>query len=899
MSETSQLGNSSKLQDNSASLAPLAPAAEEQLPRRFGRLTLLRRLARGGMGEVYLASTGGIEGAERPCVVKIIRREHASDRSFRARFLDETRIQAQLQHPGVAQILEAATTEDDCPFAVVEYVEGRHLGEVLTRSAQLGLRISWEDAAALAIAFGDALAHVHERTDAAGRPLEIAHRDLSPQNVMVGYAGDLKLIDFGTARGENRRCRTVSGIVFAKPGYVAPEVANQTPGGAAADLYAFGVMIWELLAGRRFLQGDPVEHQGRVARGELSPAALALELGAPAELDAIIARLTATDVADRHPSARAAVAELVTLLKQASSLANGDRSVRGRIAHLMQRLYPAEPARSRADFARRAAQARQLSPKEHGVPAPSPEPPLAEQESAEGLLPGTRYRLVKRLGAGAMGEVYEACHVDLGRAVAVKVLPREAAGSAERRHRFRTEARAIARLDHPSLVKLHDFGVTADGRFYYAMELLEGESLDRRLRRGPLPWREGVRIAAAACHALEAAHGAGVIHRDITPSNLFLTKTGQVKLLDFGVARNVREPRSEGEIGAAIYGTPEYLAPEQAAGAEADERADLYSLGAVLYEMVTGMPPHWLGPGAGTDVAQLLTAKISATPLAPRVCAPERELPRWVDELIVKTLSREPARRFPSALALRLALESPASDQTKRRARFGAAAGVACALGAFALVFGALRTERGPSEAPWHAERVEAASSSEHTSGNDAPSGDSPADIGKAEASAAKQAAPADEPTTELAAVAPSDADEGNVETSGERAATTTDSAVQDDIAKRVADSLALVSQGQRIKGYNRLKELASQHPERADVQRGWSLASVAVKAWGDALRAAHNWALLEPSPTARLHLAKMEKATVRGDAVKTLELLLEADPTHGEARRLLDEYRRDRLARR
>ncbi len=892
MSEPSRNENASKLQEN---VAPQAQPCEDVLPRRFGRLTLLRRLARGGMGEVYLASTGGIEGAERPCVVKIIRREHASDRSFRARFLDETRIQAQLQHPGVAQILEAATTEDDCPYAVVEYVEGRHLGEVLTRSAQLGLRISWEDSVAVAIAFGDALAHVHERTDASGRPLEIAHRDLSPQNVMVGYAGDLKLIDFGTARGENRRCRTVSGIVFAKPGYVAPEVANQTPGGAAADLYAFGVMFWELLAGRRFLQGDPVEHQGRVARGELSPAPLAAELGAPAELDAVIARLTATNVADRYPTARAAVAELVTLLKSASSLANGDRSVRGRIAHLMQRLYPAEPARSRADFARRAAQARQLAPKEHGVPAPSPEPPQAEDES--GLLPGTRYRLVRRLGAGAMGEVYEATHVDLGRAVAVKVLPREAAGSAERRHRFRTEARAIARLDHPSLVKLHDFGVTADGRFYYAMELLEGESLDRRLRRGPLPWREGVRIASAACQALEAAHGAGVIHRDITPSNLFLTTSGVVKLLDFGVARNVRDPRGEGEVGS-VFGTPEYLAPEQAAGAEADERADIYSLGAVLYEMVTGMPPHWLGPGAGADVAQLLTAKISTTPLAPRVCAPDRELPRWLDELIVKTLSREPSRRFASAALLRAALESPAADRSRWRGRVGVGLGVACAAAAAAFAWTTFHGEGGAAPSPWHAEPLELSALGATPPGDDdastVPSSqEDPTTLAPVELVSSEAVEP------ENAAVAADGAHDSRPMDSARESESPTPEKVTDKVATRVAESLALVQRGQRIKGYNRLKALALRHPERADVQRGWSLASVAVKAWGDALRAAHNWVALEPSPAARLHLAKMEKATVRGDAVKTLELLLEADPTHGEARRLLEEYQRDRIARR
>ena len=116
--------------------------ATPSLPRQFGRLILLKKVARGGMGEVYLAAAGGIEGAERACVVKKIRREHQDDRSFRARFLDETRIQAQLQHPGVAQIIDSATDEEDCPYAVVEYVEGRHLGEIVAHSNQLGMSIS-------------------------------------------------------------------------------------------------------------------------------------------------------------------------------------------------------------------------------------------------------------------------------------------------------------------------------------------------------------------------------------------------------------------------------------------------------------------------------------------------------------------------------------------------------------------------------------------------------------------------------------------------------------------------------------------------------------------------------------------------------------------------------------
>src|SRR4030095_6670127 len=130
-------------------------------------------------------------------------------------------------------------------------------------------------ACAEAVAMGrgaaEALGHIHERTDAMGRALEIVHRDLSPQNVMIGYGGDVKLIDFGTARAENRRCHTISGVVFAKPGYVAPEVAAGISGDSRVDLYALGIILWELLAGRRFLEGDPTEHLALVAKDERRP----------------------------------------------------------------------------------------------------------------------------------------------------------------------------------------------------------------------------------------------------------------------------------------------------------------------------------------------------------------------------------------------------------------------------------------------------------------------------------------------------------------------------------------------------------------------------------------------------------------------------------------------------
>ncbi len=570
------------------------------LPRQFGRLMLLKKMARGGMGELFLATTQGIEGAERPCVVKTIRQEHVNDKSFRARFLDEARVQAQLQHPGVAQILEANESEDGAPYAVVEYIEGRHLGEILGRSHSLGTRVGWAEAVALGLCFGESLAHIHERCDAKGRALEISHRDLSPQNLMVSYAGDVKLIDFGTARGENRRCRTVTGVVYAKPGYVAPEVANQIPGGSQADLYAFGVILWEALAGRRFLEGDVVEHQALVAQGKKSLPPIAHEINAPDKIDAVLARLTATSLVQRYATAREASADLIEVLKGAHSLANGERSVRSRLQHLMQVLYPAEPARSRADFNRlvilakqKLSGAKKLSPGSlrPDIPEPSPAAPAVEED---GILAGTRYRLDERVSVSSMGEVYKATHMDLGRTVALKLLPPESSRSSEARLRFRAEARALARLEHPGLVRIFEYGLSADSRCYYAMQWLEGETLLQKLESGPLEKCAAAELMLQVSRDLEDTHRSGIIHRDITPANIFITHDGSAKILDFGVC--LTEARA-GVIGneadiAEVVGTPEYIAPEQASGAQPDCRSDLYSLGAVFYECLTGRLPH-------------------------------------------------------------------------------------------------------------------------------------------------------------------------------------------------------------------------------------------------------------------------------------------------------------------
>src|SRR5262245_16984318 len=204
------------------------------------------------------------------------------------------------------------------------------------------------------------------------------------------------------------------------------------------------------------------------------------------------------------------------------------------------------------------------------------------------------YRIVSRLGAGGMGEVYQAHDSKLERDVALKMLPRDV--DTDRLQRFHAEARAVSSLNHPHIVVIHDFG-DLDGRPFIITELVEGETLRQRLGRAALPIGEAVAIATQIAGALVAAHARAIVHRDIKPDNIMVRPDGYVKVLDFGLAKLVgptahatTAPTVATEVGV-LLGTPHYMSPEQAEGKPVDERSDIFSLGVVLYELVTGLSP--------------------------------------------------------------------------------------------------------------------------------------------------------------------------------------------------------------------------------------------------------------------------------------------------------------------
>ena len=256
------------------------------------------------------------------------------------------------------------------------------------------------------------------------------------------------------------------------------------------------------------------------------------------------------------------------------------------------------------------------------------------------------YRIVRQIGEGGMGRVLEARDERLDRSVAIKILRDAGAGSQDR---FVREARAAAALSHPNICQIFEIG-HHDGAPFLAMELLEGQSLADRLASGPMPLADGAAVALTVLAVLDALHRRGMLHRDLKPSNIFLTAHG-VKLLDFGLARTIATSLDETglTLPGVVLGTPRYMAPEQARGLPVDARTDLFAMGAVLFEMLSGRPAF-----DGPTAIDILHAVLHAHPPALVGSAAVAE----VDRVVRRALEKAPERRYGSAAEMAMGLRA-------------------------------------------------------------------------------------------------------------------------------------------------------------------------------------------------------------------------------------------------
>jgi serine/threonine protein kinase len=284
-----------------------------------------------------------------------------------------------------------------------------------------------------------------------------------------------------------------------------------------------------------------------------------------------------------------------------------------------------------------------------------------ERDPLRGVLIGGKYKLIERVGQGGMGTIYRAQQTGLNREVAVKILKRELNVDPDTVARFHREANAMSLLTHPNTVRVYDFGQTEDGLLYLVMELLVGELITDKMQREPLDVLEAVRMTQQILRSLGEAHRKAIVHRDLKPDNVFIASVeghGEpvVKVLDFGIAKVVAPDRRVDQFetqAGTVFGTPRYMSPEQAQGAALDGRSDLYSVGALLYQMLIGRAPF-----TDDDAVVVMAKHIRERPESPIVAAPERPIPHTLNDAVMRALAKDPAERFQQAADFDAALEA-------------------------------------------------------------------------------------------------------------------------------------------------------------------------------------------------------------------------------------------------
>ena len=613
----------------------------ETYPLKFGKYVLLKPMARGGMGAIFLAAAGE-PGFQKFCVVKKVLAEK-NDRAKSNRFLDEAKVVLRLSHANLVPTFDAGEVDGEF-FIAMELVEGKDLREIWNRCVRTRTRIPLDVALHVAREIARALAYVHSHAD-----LRLVHRDVAPPNILISYFGEVKLTDFGLARSVLKQENTAPGVVFGRASYLSPEQARGETADARTDIYSLGIVLWELVTGNQYLQLanlDPATAMSLVRHPRAQPPSSKAPWITP-NLDALLMRALAPDREQRFQSAEELRKALSDIITQISPRADAERT-----ADFLRGLYDTVAKEERAERDKLLAESAAL------LPAPAPRQsarmpvPLSLLESGStklqfpkeddsmgvdftGRVIDSRYRVIRKIGEGGMGTVYAGEHVEIGKDVAIKILHPAYSTQQDLVERFRREARAASRIGHPHIIDVTDFGETEDGCAYFVMEHLDGidlaDVLSHERRLAP---ERACKIATQICRALAAAHAAGVIHRDLKPENIFLVaRDGQadfVKVLDFGIARSMGRARRLTNPGVAM-GTPEYMAPEQAEGGAVDQRSDIYSVGALIYEMTSGSPP------------QLSRDKELIPPRGIKA-----DIPEELDRIVVRALEADPAHRYQS-----------------------------------------------------------------------------------------------------------------------------------------------------------------------------------------------------------------------------------------------------------
>ncbi|HEY0515216.1 MAG TPA: protein kinase [Thermoanaerobaculia bacterium] len=579
---------------------------------------ILERLGGGGMGVVYKAVDLKLD---RPVALKFLAGQRGASEEHKRRFMREARAASALDHPNICTIYEIDESGDGALFIAMAFCEGEALRERLDRGP-----LPVAEALGIAEQIAAGLGAAHERG--------IVHRDVKPANVMLTSGGRVKLVDFGIAKLDDQSRLTRAGMTLGTAAYMSPEQFHGEDAGPRTDVWSLGVVIYEMVTGHLPFDGaDEMEIVRGIVKRPPRPMA-GFRPGVPPALERIVARALEKSPERRFRSMADLRADLLAL---AAAMA-APRAEEDLDRTLFELPLPARPL-----------------------------PPTASLEAGAGLLGQMigSYEILEILGGGGMGVIYKGRDARLARTVALKFLPPELTRDPESKERFVQEARAASSLDHPNLCTILEMGETPDGRLYLAMPCYDGETLRRRIERGPLPTAEAVDLATQIARGLSKAHRSGIVHRDVKPANVIVTADGVVKILDFGLAKLAGSAAlPQGSQAGSSAGTPAYMSPEQARGDEVDARTDLWSLGVVLYEMLAGRRPF-----RGEREQAVVYAILNERPEPLRELRPE--VPAELARIVERLMAKEPAARYATVdepLAELRALQNEAGTTTLRAA---------------------------------------------------------------------------------------------------------------------------------------------------------------------------------------------------------------------------------------
>lgn len=611
-------------------------AEDPLIGQQLATYRIERLIGSGGMAQVYY---GWDTKLERPVAIKVIDARHRDDPSYAQRFIREAQAVAAWHHENIVQIYYA-DDENGLYYFAMEYIDGPDLGRLLAQYADDGELMAYEDVLFVGRAVACALDYAHQEG--------VIHRDVKPANVMLTKKGRVILTDFGLAMDVYQG---TLGEAFGSPHYISPEQARSSANAVAqSDLYSLGVVLYEMLTGAVPFDDPSATVVALQHLTEPPPSPRQLNPNLNAETEAVLLKALSKSPEERYQTGK----ELMAALEEALH-AGQPSPVEGEEKELPSPPNGGEPSPGVQSPSARALSKMSVSERASlyawvlDETPPTAKTPARSTASLLGVQLD-EYRLDALLGQGGMARIYRALDVNLKRHVAIKVIDTPLRTDAEYVARFKREAQAIARLEHPHIVRLYRYGEARD-LLYMAMQYIDGADLESvlagyRSTRSFVAPEEAARIVREICLALDYAHEQGIIHRDVKPSNIILDKQGNVYLADFGLAL-LTESGTRGEI----FGSPRYIAPEQAiSSANVVPQSDLYAVGIILYEMFTGVTPF-----NAEDPLDIAMLQMSEPPRPPRELRPE--VAPEVEAVILKTLAKEPEERYPTGAALADALD--------------------------------------------------------------------------------------------------------------------------------------------------------------------------------------------------------------------------------------------------